>query len=137
MFDFLEGLCQAFLADRLGQVAHSSFAIHVQHFLIHGHDVDGDVAGRRREILGAMERGAFVVTEFEEIEEMLTGLVRNRDGCEPGEQGGNGEGRGIGNVVEKILGDDGSGPSGVSKGSSFRKEDFALTNDELDALLGA
>jgi len=99
--------------------------------------VDKDVAGRRREILAAMERGAVVVTELKELEEMLMKLARSRDGCEAGEQGGGGEGRGIGNVVEKILGDGGAGPSGVSKGSSFRKDDFLVTNDELDALLGA
>ena len=99
--------------------------------------VDKDAAGRRREILAAMERGALVVTELEELEGVLMKLSQSRDGCEAGERGGGGEGRGIGEVVEKILGGGGSGPSGVSKGSSFRKDDFVVTNDELDALLGA
>ena len=99
--------------------------------------VDNDAAGRQREILGAMERGAFVVTEPEELEEMLMKLSQRRDEFEADRQGGGGKGGSIGRVVETILGDDGAGPSGVSKASSFRKDDFAVTNDELDALLGA
>ena len=98
--------------------------------------VDEAFAGNRRELATAMERGVFIVTEIEEIEEVLAGFSGPGNAHEP--EGRNDAEQGlIGNVVEKILGDTTPQRSKPRAKSGFSKDKFSMTQAELDALLGA
>jgi len=99
--------------------------------------VDKDLAGRRRQVMDAIETGAFVVAEPAEIEEVLAELLGG-GGARSGEQKGSGKAlTGIGSVVEKILTGGQDGPSGNDRTSKFLKSEFLTTKEELDALFGA
>jgi hypothetical protein len=95
------------------------------------------LAGRRRQVLDAIEAGAFVVAEPAEIEEVLMELLGG-GGARSGEQKGSGKAlTGIGVVIEKILTGGQAGPSGNDRTSKFLKNEFLTTKEELDALFGA
>jgi hypothetical protein len=98
--------------------------------------VDEGFAWNRRELVKAMERGVFIVTEAEEIEEVLAGFSGRSNDREPGNRN-NAERGLIGNVIDKILGDTASGRSKPGTKSGFSKNEFSMTQAELDALLGA
>ena len=98
--------------------------------------VDEGFAGNRRELVKAMERGVFIVTEVEGIEEVLSGLSGRSNARKPETQN-NAERGLIGNVVDKILGDPMPGRSKPRAKSGFSKDEFSMTKAELDALLGA
>jgi len=98
--------------------------------------VDDAFAGNRRELVKAMERGVFIVTEIEEIEEVLAGFSGPGNAHEP--KGRNDAEQGlVRNVVEKILGDTAPQRSKPRAKSGFSKDKFSMTQAELDALLGA
>ena len=78
--------------------------------------VDRDVAGRQKELLKAMERGALLAAEAGQIGEMLMKLSDRNSAADS-------TGRGDGP------------PAGAT--SSFFKDEFLITRDEMDALLGA
>ncbi len=78
--------------------------------------VDRDVAGRQKELLKAMERGALLAAEVEQIGEMLMKLSDRGSASEATTRGG-------------------EPPAGAT--SSFFKDEFLITKDEMDALLGA
>jgi hypothetical protein len=98
--------------------------------------VDEAFAGNRREIFKAMERGVFIVTKAEEIEEILAGLSGSGNAREPKVRN-KGERGLVGNVVEKILGGTTPQRSKPRAKSGFSKDEFSMTQAELDALLGA
>lgn len=95
---------------------------------------DKDLASRPREILAAIENGAFVVAEVAQVENVLMELSGGADDGSPVERHVSTERTGIEGVVDKLLGGD---PAEKSKALSFLKDEFATTKAELDALLGA
>lgn len=87
-------------------------------------------------MIKAMERGVFIVAEAEEIKEVLAGFSGRSDAREP-EIRNDGERGLVGSVVEKILGDTAPASSAPVAKSGFSKDEFSMTQAELDALLGA
>jgi hypothetical protein len=103
--------------------------------------VEKDAGDRPREILAAMQAGAFVVTEAAEIEELLMKLSGGSGAHTPekqeGPQGAGSRARTmLSEVMEKLLGSGGAGSQGKSGASGFLKDEFRTTKAELDALLG-
>lgn len=93
-------------------------------------------AWNRRELVEAIERGVFIVTEAEEIEEALAAFAGQIRVSEPEER--NDDKRGlVHNVVDKILGETTRARSNADAKSGFSKDEFRMTKAEFDALLGA
>ncbi|MBN2139163.1 MAG: hypothetical protein JW720_15260 [Sedimentisphaerales bacterium] len=90
--------------------------------------LDDRVASRQREVVSAMERGAFVFTEPSEVRELL-GKLKG--------QSGSGGRRKTEKVIGKILGDDGSAYRGKGRSGGFLRDEFRMTKAETDALFGA
>ncbi|HLB74201.1 MAG TPA: hypothetical protein VJJ98_09295, partial [Sedimentisphaerales bacterium] len=78
--------------------------------------VDKNVAGRQKELLKAMHRGALLAAEVGQIDEMLTELSDRSS------------------AADSTARSDGP-PAGAT--SSFFKDEFLITKDEMNALLGA
>ena len=98
--------------------------------------VDKAAARRQRELVQAMKRGVFIVTEIGKIDEVLTELsgghsVAKSRAADDGRRGL------IGNVIDKILGDGVVGRPVTGGASGFLKDEFLMTKAETDALLGA
>ena len=98
--------------------------------------VDDGVAGRRRELIQAMERGAHVVAELGEIDDLLTKLSGS-SAVRISVRGAHRARDLIGNVMDKILGD-GTPRRPVTGGASDPiKDELLITKAEMNALLGA
>ncbi|MHC4744545.1 MAG: hypothetical protein ACYS8Z_21735 [Planctomycetota bacterium] len=98
--------------------------------------VDECFAGNRRELVEAIERGVLIVTEAEEIEEVLAAFARRINAGE--REGQNDARRGhMSSVVDKILGDAMPARSKPDAKSGFSNDEFRMTKAEFDALLGA
>ena len=97
--------------------------------------VDKDLAERRRQILRAMQSGAYIVGDLEEVPDVLAELS-----AVVGESSGNGQARSSQGMTEelmdKLLGSVGAGASGSGRAAGFLKDEFRTTKAELDALLG-
>ncbi|MBN2272670.1 MAG: hypothetical protein JXN61_18800 [Sedimentisphaerales bacterium] len=78
--------------------------------------VDRNIAGRQKELLKAMERGALLAAEVEQIGEMLMKLSDKN------------------NTPESTARTDGPATGATS---SFFKDEFLITKAEMNALLGA
>lgn len=97
--------------------------------------VGGYLVQSRGELIRAMEQGVLLVSNIEEVEEalescsrgMAVGQRRRRD---TGERGL------VGNVVNTILGGTAPQRARSRAKSGFSKEEFRMTQAELDALLG-
>jgi len=85
--------------------------------------VDKNLAGRQRELAKAMERGALLVTELGEIDEVLMELSHRSSAHKSRARGDGGRG---------LIG---RSPAGGASG--LLKDEFLMTKAELDALLGA
>jgi len=98
--------------------------------------VDKDLAERRRQVLRAMQSGAYVVADLDEVPGVLAELSAVGGGSSSNGQARSSQGM-TEELMDKLLGSVEAGASGSGRAAGFLKDEFRTTKAELDALLGA